>query len=1376
MAAVAHIKQDKQYIYNANAELKAMYTGYGHSWNDFYETFHRSHEVPNTGKLQTLSGLRSSKKGVALPVSSTGFVEGDVLVDGDGGIVRMHYMAEFGADNHPVMIEQRVRKEDTPRFNGKHVFSPSMGTVRGLLRPPIDAIRQRFLEKIQYVYPYRGLSEDNIVQRLSEWADDRANHRNIGAGDLRWRVEVIALPQTIVNAIDDDRVVNWVINKRRPWFYIGDLVSLGTNAQRTRKPVLFARRSVWKVSNVVIDQNFNGLVIPLEQTRGHKYLFVDLPSKMKHIVKKNRRVQNEKIEVVESSGALAIMATASTGTPRNVHEWLRHLGLPPLALSDFPDPTISHLKSAVQKLIRLRPAQLFWNNTNYDARSFLVYCCFHILHGSSQFLPHLQVSVRGPTNLAKRLAVISVEDSDHRVLENREDCSTTSELLAAAFLSMRVVEWFPSDALVEKWFRTALALRASVWACVYHTKYPTPVLKLSQLHHEQHGMVRAAYFIRYLTRSFVGDMNMIEDIAHRSGGKRNTMHAIQYVSQPQPPITMPWIHIFDQHIDPTMAYLMPSPKKLHEFVRNDLKREIYWNVLQFLFRYCTGINSRRQVWDRQHNGVRIARIAQGIYSRLLHPPPLEPLPSIEARGKLTESIPFSFTMSREWIAGAVGVQRFGKVTFEGTDYSMVWTLNPKEMHTNAIVATPEPVVRDMDPLMASTAMSNETIQSTVRDGASIALRNGTVRMRAIPGQYLPRPELYNAHLRQNADGSYDVKPENTSEWIPFQSLSTWKENFQRRDNCQYTSYNQVNIDKCLRTPYHGIAPVSAIQEFIRNVEAPVIRRMLPYLRHHRPYFDMNRVSRSGGTKMGSETVHRRDRNVFRALLVLSEMVPYALCPTPGRPFRFTVTHTMLLKYVRGLFEQELIEKTRKKTVRHTKQWAGLHDSWPLVPFQRKIVEEMKAGRARGKSSFFLNCKVGTGKTLMALQFIRESMLHEVDAIYFITPFSAFAQVAREMDEQGFRVNICTSTRNEQRVAGNEPSWNEFRKISSRIRVDTLDTFEPQAGTITLVKHLGLYHLEKLTKRVSNAVVVCDEVHKMMRESKKASMAKTLCRNSKFLICLTGTPILEVGYAKYMISWLEPMCDFYINVKNIVVGFNAMHSYKAELGIVEEVETIDMPLGDQLEPHNRYLESGDLMNAYKLCHDVVFKEMVRQTAKWHGSEGVFLVARDRNHQERLAKAVSAIPGARVMVYGTGFADVGTATPRISVHLTRDSVRREREDDFNVVVVRMAQCEGYTVTKLGVRVTSVYFSNQASREQIQGRLMRLSQHRKKVRCIEVMTGILNNVKQKYNTAALHSACVQGKKISKKELRNLGIRATRKISTDGRGQPTKKRKAPE
>ena len=72
--------------------------------------------------------------------------------------------------------------------------------------------------------------------------------------------------------------------------------------------------------------------------------------------------------------------------------------------------------------------------------------------------------------------------------------------------------------------------------------------------------------------------------------------------------------------------------------------------------------------------------------------------------------------------------------------------------------------------------------------------------------------------------------------------------------------------------------------------------------------------------------------------------------------------------------------------------------------------------------------------------------------------------------------------------------------------------------------------------------------------------------------------------------------------------------------------------------------------------------------------------------------------------------------------------------------LRQCEGYSMTRMGVQLSSVYPSNQATREQMEGRINRYGQHRSSVRYRLVHTGVLSVMWRKQIRAANLSAALR------------------------------------
>ena len=96
---------------------------------------------------------------------------------------------------------------------------------------------------------------------------------------------------------------------------------------------------------------------------------------------------------------------------------------------------------------------------------------------------------------------------------------------------------------------------------------------------------------------------------------------------------------------------------------------------------------------------------------------------------------------------------------------------------------------------------------------------------------------------------------------------------------------------------------------------------------------------------------------------------------------------------------------------------------------------------------------------------------------------------------------------------------------------------------------------------------------------------------------------------------------------------------------------------------------------------------------------------------------------------------------SIFLTDESVAQGKVHDYKVVIVPQRKAEGYTLTYLSAMVTSVYPGNNATREQLRGRINRLSQNSKDVLYITVHIGLLTSILHNHNSAKNLSIALKG-----------------------------------
>ena len=166
---------------------------------------------------------------------------------------------------------------------------------------------------------------------------------------------------------------------------------------------------------------------------------------------------------------------------------------------------------------------------------------------------------------------------------------------------------------------------------------------------------------------------------------------------------------------------------------------------------------------------------------------------------------------------------------------------------------------------------------------------------------------------------------------------------------------------------------------------------------------------------------------------------------------------------------------------------------------------------------------------------------------------------------------------------------------------------------------------------------------------------------------------------------------------------------------------------------------NLKAAINLSYDVCLHEMVRLAgACLAKSVGVMLVGRDQGQAERLRELVLR------NVPGLAPKDVYLLSGNESIHFTDEEVAAGRVPDYKVVIVPVRKSEGYTLTRIHIMITSVYFTNNATREQIEGRINRIGQKSKYVDIHVIHAGLLTHTYAKHkdakNLAAVLAAVAQ------------------------------------
>ncbi len=183
---------------------------------------------------------------------------------------------------------------------------------------------------------------------------------------------------------------------------------------------------------------------------------------------------------------------------------------------------------------------------------------------------------------------------------------------------------------------------------------------------------------------------------------------------------------------------------------------------------------------------------------------------------------------------------------------------------------------------------------------------------------------------------------------------------------------------------------------------------------------------------------------------------------------------------------------------------------------------------------------------------------------------------------------------------------------------------------------------------------------------------------------------------------------------------------------EETSAYKKLVGPILGGTNKNPKIEDINRAMEVCYVTATRCLVDLTLdKIANKTGVMLVAKNITHQEQLAKLISR---------GVKQEDIFLITKDKTLYFTDESVETGKVRDYKVVIGPIQKSEGYTLTRLKTMITGVYPSNNATREQIEGRINRISQKSKTIDFITVHTGILTYIMNKHVDARNLSKALQ------------------------------------
>jgi hypothetical protein len=677
----------------------------------------------------------------------------------------------------------------------------------------------------------------------------------------------------------------------------------------------------------------------------------------------------------------------------------------------------------------------------------------------------------------------------------------------------------------------------------------------------------------------------------------------------------------------------------------------------------------------------------------------------------------------------------GALEIPGKPTALV-TLNPND--PLQLIAVRKPSREMKDPELS------DAREAQVLDAARQRLREGVSLTAASP----PLPELLGSTLYWRED-EYVIRFPQTASLrdVPWQDIQRGSITLRLVEPVPLTLESALVYPRpATKTanPQRGIM-VNADEELqllMVNYSLPVLRRVLFYLYSNQMDFEVTRLSRDGGGS--SQMPMIQDAGAYQVLLLLTILYPAALQRVEGRTLRFVVASAPLLWDVRNKISAYVERMTgeARGELSDGEGWMDLGEKRGRVmrPYQVDALAEMMADYRRGRQGSFLWMTVGLGKTKIVLEFLtrlwQENLLPPY--VVYALPNSALVSIITELEYYGFPVvyhNPAKKWSQRYRVGGKSSGplleWVErYGEIGCQLK--------PYA--VNLIEHDDLRKCnEVLSEYMGEAIFIIDEVHKALNDTLRTAAALNLSYLSQYFIALTGTPVID-NHTYKLTPWLRQIVDFPVNEDNFWVAANAMVAKTLNTGVQVERQQLIAPFSPAAEEQYQSLvppalggkntnpREADIRAAFEICYEVCTEEIIQQTLNYvEQGRGVFVVAKDSQHQQELSRMLIEASGGVLSA-----ADIFLIERGRTLFLTDAAVEAGEVNDYRVVITTIRQAEGYTLTRLNVMITSVYFSNNATREQLEGRINRVSQQAKSITILTIHAGLLTYTLERYNEA--------------------------------------------
>lgn len=940
-------------------------------------------------------------------------------------------------------------------------------------------------------------------------------------------------------------------------------------------------------------------------------------------------------------------------------------------------------KSLIQKIIRTGAPIVTHNAKEYNSDAVLLVAYALLLIHPGVYVPDLHCFVSGQESAMKRLAISICEDSylDQEEL-NEKECSfgNSGAALASLFVGALV-----SKENRNKWkpslkiVKAHMKLALIARSSINQFQYSTKSFKGGNAKTDAYSIAINALIE---LKSFETDINMVSWIAHLRGASKGTSLDVPEELNTSGIATMPLVHCLDHHVYPEFVYYVDY-SVLHKYGPESDFGDFFRDV----WKLCSSVNCRKgALWDEENEVVNEIRRAQDLLWRVK-----QGTQSVENIVKFIDEVEkVEFELPDDWIAGLVG---------------------PIEIHLRK-----RKYLVSIDPLdilerkVMKRVNGDEDVNISEKDRAEAILQFNGILEEGVKPKKLAILKLYAISKIYWTEGKYYVNIRGKKlQWhkgklckleVPvFEELE--KENM----NYQLTSLFISNINGIEKNAF------DKLNDLLSAYTSGALQRLLAVILTCSGRIELPNINRKGkGTKYAVKII---DVKVFELLCRLVCLFPFAISRSSSRTFE--VSFPPFLDMLKDSIQGNLSERTDEY-----KRWSRRKaliidkDNRTLMPHQAEIVERMIGN---DKHSYIIDSPKGSGKTLTVCEYMRR--LDELGKlppyVVYTLPKGAFKEVKRELRKCNININV----------------------IDPRNGADF--TFNRYCANLIAHDHLKRKEVvEVIRPIVPDMLLIVDEFHYALNKTIRTTAILELARNCYLCVAMSGTTILNTDIT-LNIPWLSQLVHFEVNKENVQVAMGAMLSKRVDIGVKVKHKERSVDITDaKLETEylrlvkNRYsddkkrMDPADFTKAVRICYSVCAIEKVELCLRYL-AEGVMLVAGNKVEQYNLYKML--------LEKGLNPDEVYLLTSDAPISLHHDDPR-----PIKVVIVTVQHNTGYSLTKLSVMITSVYFTNQAVREQLEGRIARLGQPRSKVLVITVHTGLLSEIHERYKEAKNMSMAVK------------------------------------